>query len=144
MMRYALYLNGDKVKEAERLPTLDQSMPVMQDGYEWRTIDEDPTPEYDPVYQIVSVLEMKRAGGKLKKTKRVWDKPLADWQRDAKAAVARRLEAYLNFRDFAVEIITGVDGPAIARARAAIDHAHALAAQIDAGTKPDLKAGWPE
>lgn len=144
MSKYALYFNGNKVKEAERLPTLDQSMPVMQDGYEWRTIDEDPTPAHDPVYQVVSVLDVKKPNGKLKKTKKVWDKPLADWQRDAKDAIARRLDPYLNFKYFAVEMITGVDGPAIARARAAIEHARSLTAEIDAGQKPDLNTGWPE
>ena len=144
-MPYALYLDGEKLKEADALPSIDQDIVAMnarmQEGYEWRTIVEDETPAHDPVYQVVTVTEAKTAGKKLKKTKKVWDNP--DWQAAARAAIAAKLNGYFSFQALARDLVMRSNGPAIARAQAAVAHADALVAQVDAGQKPELSAGWP-
>jgi hypothetical protein len=144
-MPYALYLDGEKIKESAALPCADQDIVAMnarmQEGYEWRTIVEDDTPAHDPVYQIVLTTEAKQAGRKLRKTKKAWDNP--EWQTAAKAVVARKLAAYTTWELLWRDTIKGENGPNKVRALAAIANADALVAQIDAGEKPDLGAGWP-
>jgi hypothetical protein len=142
---YALYLNGEKLKETNALPCADQDIVAMnarmQEGYEWRTIVEDETPAHDPVYQVVITKDYKTAGKKLRREKKVWNNP--DWQVAARAVIADKLNGYFSFRELARDLVMRTNGPAIARAQAAVAHADALLAQIDAGEKPDLNAGWP-
>ncbi len=140
-MPWALYLNGTKIKEAEKLPTADQSMPRMQAGYEWHEIVEDETPAHNPIYQSVRVTETKQAGKKLRKTKTIIDRD--DWQATALQFVERKLQTYLRWELVAVDVVMRSNGPNMARAQAAVAHASGLIASINTGTKPDLDAGWP-
>lgn len=144
-MPYALFHDGAKIKEADALPCLDQDITRMNErmeaGYEWRIIVEDETPAHEPAYQRVVVTEAKQTGKKLKKAKKLEDR--ADWQDAARAAITAKLNGYFSFQALARDLVMRTNGPAIARAQAAVAYADSLFAAIDRGEKPNLNAGWP-
>ncbi len=142
MSKYALYYNGDKIKEAFSLPTADQSMPTgMEEGYEWRTIIEDEEPAHDPVYQIVTVTEAKVAGKKLRKTKKVWERP--NWQAHATGLVEARLRQSIR-RHLDDAVLALVSGQTFQPLVDDIANCNWLKAEIAAGRKPDIATGWSE
>lgn len=141
-MPYALYYNGEKVKEVALLPTIDQSFPVgMEDGYEWRTIVEDETPAHDPVYQIVTVTEAKQSGKKLKKTKKIEDRP--NWQAHATVLVEARLRQSIR-RHLDDAVLALVSGQTFQPLVDDVNNCNYLKAEIAAGRKPDIATGWSE
>lgn len=141
MSKYALYYNGDKIKEAAALPTLDQSFPVMQEGYEWRTIVEDADPAHDPVYEVVLTTEAKQAGKKLRKTKAKWERP--NWQAYATGLVELRMRQSIrkHIEDAVRALVLGQPYQPLVDD---IANCNYLKAEIAAGRKPDIATGWSE